>query len=201
MKIAQGMDQVRLLWYSAVTAFSALRTSPTTARPSLTLKDWEERESSERLVLDGKGAYGQNGRYRKDRCLAFNPPAIIGMSTTGGIEELYPEQAVGLSRRDGEGACKFIAAADARKEISGVTTTFSTKVPQYYANVDRIRAKALGVDLNNLFATMGSVFRNYYVNDFDEADVRSRCSSARKPSTGTGPRISDTLMSAQIREL
>ncbi len=56
-----------------------------------------------------------------------------------------------------------------QNEISSVTTTFSAKVPQYYANLDRNRAKALGVDLNDVFSTMGSVFRNYYVNDFDKS--------------------------------
>ena len=91
------------------------------------------------------------------------------MSTTGGIEGYIQNRQSDSPEEMERVLAKFIAAADARKEISGVTTTFSTKVPQYYANVDRIRAKALGVDLNNLFATMGSVFRNYYVNDFDRS--------------------------------
>jgi multidrug efflux pump len=170
MKIAQGMDQVQTaLVFSGYSLLSSSNQSNYGAA-LLTLKDWEERKAPGKDSFSTAGELmGKAWSIPEGQVLAFNPPAIIGMSTTGGIEGYIQNRQSDSPEEMERVLAKFIAAADARKEISGVTTTFSTKVPQYYANVDRIRAKALGVDLNNLFATMGSVFRNYYVNDFDRS--------------------------------
>ena len=170
MKIAQGMDQVQTaLVFSGYSLLSSSNQSNYGAA-FLTLKDWEERKAPGKDSFStARELMGKAWSIPEGQVLAFNPPAIIGMSTTGGIEGYIQNRQSDSPEEMERVLAKFIAAADARKEISGVTTTFSTKVPQYYANVDRIRAKALGVDLNNLFATMGSVFRNYYVNDFDRS--------------------------------
>jgi multidrug efflux pump subunit AcrB len=59
-----------------------------------------------------------------------------------------------------------VQAANARPELRGVSTTFSTGVPQYRIDVDREKAKALGVPITSIFETMQSTFGNLYVNDF-----------------------------------
>ncbi len=47
-----------------------------------------------------------------------------------------------------------------------MSTTFSTSVPQYRIDVDRDKAKALGIPINSIFDTMQSSFGSLYVNDF-----------------------------------
>lgn len=136
----------------------------------ITLKDWKERE------VPGKDSFsaaseimGKAWSIPDGQVYVFNPPAIIGMSTTGGIEGYIQNRGSdGLEEME-RAVAAYISATETRREISSVTTTFSTKVPQFYANLDRNRAKALGVDLDDVFSTMGSIFRNFYVNDFDRS--------------------------------
>src|SRR5262245_12843127 len=45
-------------------------------------------------------------------------------------------------------------------------TTFTTAVPQYRVDVDREKARALGIPINTIFDTMQSSFGSLYVNDF-----------------------------------
>lgn len=168
-KITQGMDQVKTAL--VFTGYNLLNESdqPNYGAAFVTLKDWKEREAP------GKDSFstaselmGKAWSIPEGQVFVFNPPAIIGMSTTGGIEAYIQNRGSDTLEQMEKVLAKYIATTDATKEISSVTTTFSTKVPQYYANVDRNRAKALGVDLNDIFSTMGSIFKNYYVNDFDK---------------------------------
>jgi multidrug efflux pump len=141
--------------------------SPSAGAGFIKLKDWSERKSPE---LDARAMPGQiigmNSGIQDGMVLAFNPPPIQGLSTTGGFE-LYVQD------RGGSGTDKLAAAtqqlidaAAKRPELTGVRTTLSTNVPQYKFNVDREKAKALGVPLTSIFATMQATFGNLYVNDF-----------------------------------
>jgi len=65
-----------------------------------------------------------------------------------------------------QAANKVVAAAAQRPELRGVSTQFSTAVPQYRTIVDRDKAKTLGVPLNAIFDTMQSALGSLYVNDF-----------------------------------
>jgi len=54
-----------------------------------------------------------------------------------------------------------------RKELAGVQTTYSAQVPRIRINLDRDRAKALGVPITSVFETLQSTFGALYVNDFN----------------------------------
>ncbi|HBG50716.1 MAG TPA: hydrophobe/amphiphile efflux-1 family RND transporter, partial [Gammaproteobacteria bacterium] len=54
----------------------------------------------------------------------------------------------------------------ARGADPGLRTTFSTATPQYYAELDREKARALNVPINEVFTIMQSSFGSLYVNDF-----------------------------------
>ncbi|MCX9458579.1 efflux RND transporter permease subunit, partial [Vibrio cholerae] len=49
-----------------------------------------------------------------------------------------------------------------------VTTTFRANVPQVYMDLDREKAKALGLPINAVFDTMQATFGQVYVNDFNQ---------------------------------
>ena len=135
----------------------------------VTLKDWNEREGAgQDSFSTAKELMGRTWNIPEGQIFVFNPPAIIGMSTTGGVEAYIQNRGSdGIEAMEGV-LSKFIAEADKNPAIGSVTTTYSTKVPQYFAHLDRNKAKSLGVNVSDVFSTMGSVFRNYYVNDFDK---------------------------------
>ena len=61
---------------------------------------------------------------------------------------------------------EFIAAAQKRPELTGVSTTFSSATPQYKLTVDEIKAMAMNVALSELYTTIQGTFGTAYVNDF-----------------------------------
>ncbi|WP_423823230.1 multidrug efflux RND transporter permease subunit [Salinisphaera sp. SPP-AMP-43] len=130
----------------------------------LTLKEWGERESSSFDLVDQTFALG--AQVPEAQIIAFNPPPIIGLSTTGGFEGY-------LQSLNGEDynavydqAQKLVAAANKRPELQRVRTTLNVDVPRFKVKVDREKARSLGVPINQLFDTLQSTFGQVYVNQF-----------------------------------
>ncbi|MBC8129568.1 MAG: multidrug efflux RND transporter permease subunit [Rhizobiaceae bacterium] len=141
------------------------RTSAGTA--FVTLKDWGERTEPEQDGRNLPGAFmGANSGIKDGMVLAFNPPPIQGLSTTGGFELYVQDRAGGGVARLVEVTNALVGEAAKRPELAGVRTTFSPNVPQYKIDVDREKAKALGVPIADIFTTMQSTFGSLYVNDF-----------------------------------
>lgn len=98
--------------------------------------------------------------------MPFNPPPIMGMSTTGGLEGYIQNRGSGGSNELEKQVQAFLEAAKKRPELSSVSTTFSAAIPQYTMKVDEIKAQAMGVTLSELYATLQGTFGVTYVNDF-----------------------------------
>src|SRR5690606_3371612 len=131
------------------------------------LKDWSERTTPE---LDARNLTREimgMGMAEKDgMVLSFNPPPISGMSTTGGFEGFIQDRAGAGTEQLAAKVQAFLAAAQKRPELAGLQSTFSANVPQYYIDLDRTKAAALGVAVSDVFTAMQSTFGSYYVNDF-----------------------------------
>ena len=101
--------------------------------------------------------------------LSFDPPSIPGLSATGGFEF----QVEDLGGRGPEALNEVTQAliAEARKqpEINGrqVFSSFSTSTPQYTYDLDRNKAKLLGLNLQDIFNTLQIYLGSLYVNDFN----------------------------------
>jgi len=119
--------------------------------------------------------------------MSFNPPPITGMSTTGGFEAYIQDRSGGNVEALGTKVQAFLAAAAKRPELGGVQSTFSANVPQYYIDLDRTKARALGVSISDVFTAMQSTFGSYYVNDFTlygrtwQVSLQSESEFRRKP--------------------
>jgi hydrophobe/amphiphile efflux-1 (HAE1) family protein len=99
--------------------------------------------------------------------VVFPPPPIRGISSGGGFQfEL--QSVAGASLGDiGAAAQKMMEAARGRPELATTFTGFRAGVPQLDAQVDRDKAKALGVPLSDLFQTLQIFLGSLYVNDFN----------------------------------
>ncbi|SMC83112.1 multidrug efflux pump [Fulvimarina manganoxydans] len=133
----------------------------------ISLKDWGEREDPSLDARNLVGPFiGMNAGVEDGMVLAFNPPPIQGLSTTGGFDLFVQDRNGAGSQGLLEAANGLVAAAAERPELAGVRTTFSANVPQYRIEVDREKAKALNVPISSIFTTMQSTFGSLYVNDF-----------------------------------
>ena len=135
----------------------------------ITLKPWDERKapgmSAQAVVGD---VFMKGAGIKEALVLAFNPPPISGMSTTGGFEA-YVQNRVGASASElAAQAHALMMAAAKRPELAGVQSTFSANVPQINVQLDREKAKSLGVPVTDVFDTMRSTFGALYVNDFNK---------------------------------
>lgn len=131
------------------------------------LKDWSERKAPEQdaRVLAGS-LFGALSEVRDAVAMAFNPPAIEGLGTVGGFEMKVLDRTGGGREAMTAAVQGLVAAAQARPELAGVSTTLQSNVPRYRLDIDRDAAKARGVALSALFETVQSTFSSLYVNDF-----------------------------------
>ncbi|WP_445157033.1 efflux RND transporter permease subunit [Halomonas sp. E14] len=131
------------------------------------LADWSEREGpgQDAQSLTGR-IMGMGGGMPEAFVIAFTPPPIMGLSLTGGVEGYVQVRGDATTEEIAELAGHLAAAANARPELTNARTTLDTSIPRYRAEVDREKARAMGVPINEVFASMQSTFGSMYVNDF-----------------------------------
>ena len=100
--------------------------------------------------------------------LSFDPPSIPGIATTGGFE-FQVEDLTGRGAQSLNDATQAVLA-EARKQpelnARQMFTTFSTTAPEYTYDLDRTKAKLLGLNLPDVFNTLQIQLGSLYVNDF-----------------------------------
>jgi multidrug efflux pump len=133
------------------------------------LKPWEERQAEGLSSFDMvKRIFGRGMSLPKSLTLAFNPPAISGMSNTGGFDAYLQSRGEGDVKALADMADRLVAEARKNPVLGRVATTFGANVPQLRIDLDREKAKALGVAISDVFAAMQATFGAYYVNDFNK---------------------------------
>ena len=131
----------------------------------VTQKHWDERKvTAAQLVGE---LFMKTAHIKEALVLAFNPPPIFGIGTAGGFELYLQNRGEGGSKRMAEVLTRFLGRANADPVLGGVQTLWRATVPQLYVDVDREKAKALGVPINDVFDTLAATLGNFYVNDFN----------------------------------
>jgi HAE1 family hydrophobic/amphiphilic exporter-1 len=98
----------------------------------------------------------------------FMPPTISGFGAAGGFNFLLQDRSGTLSSQElGEHTGRFLAAARQRPELANLFTSFNAATPQIAVNLDREKARTLGVPVNDAFAALSAVLGGTYVNDFN----------------------------------
>ncbi|MCU0535868.1 MAG: efflux RND transporter permease subunit [Hydrococcus sp. Prado102] len=131
------------------------------------LKPWDERPGAANSVYGLLGEANKRLMGLTDiRAFAVNAPPVDGLGNSGGFEfQLQNRQLLPMEALI-DNAQKVIAAASQRPEMGLVFTTFTTNTPQMEISVDRNQAKALNVDINEIFQTLQTYLGSNYVNDF-----------------------------------
>ena len=133
------------------------------------LKPWDERKTE---ALHVRGIMGGLARQfvgiPEAIVFPFNIPTISGFGASAGFNFLLQDRSGTLSVPQlGELSRKFLAEARQRPELGNLFTSFDPTYPQVKVDLDRDKARKLGVPVNDVFMAMSAALGGAYVNDFN----------------------------------
>jgi HAE1 family hydrophobic/amphiphilic exporter-1/multidrug efflux pump len=140
---------------------------PNSATMFVPLVLWDERPEPQYHAKALVGAaYGEFAKIPEALLLAFNAPSIRGVGAVGGFSAQIQDPSGGDFKKFAMVAQQFVERAQKEPAIGRIGTNFRVSSPRLYANVNRERAKALGIPISDIFDTLQAYFGNYYINDF-----------------------------------
>jgi HAE1 family hydrophobic/amphiphilic exporter-1 len=129
------------------------------------LVPWDEREKTAKdLIREINIELAMT--ITEAQAFAFGPPAIPGLGNGSGFSIMLQDKGGNDPNYLAENMVKFIRKANERPEIGSAFSTFQANVPQRYMNVDKEKALKMGINLNDLYQTVGAFMGGAYVNDF-----------------------------------
>ncbi|MEG4999777.1 efflux RND transporter permease subunit [Microcoleus sp. B4-D4] len=134
-----------------------------------TLKPWSERHGESQTVQAIIGSLqGKLMAIPEARIFPVNPPAIQGLGQFGGFQFQLQDRK-GNSGLDAmvQTMGGILKQANQTPGLQAVFSTFAANTPQLIVEVDRNRAKALDISLNDIFSTLQTALGSQYVNDFN----------------------------------
>ena len=152
------------------------------------LKPWEERHGPDLYVKGIMAAVGRQVAGIPEAIIfPFNIPTISGFGASAGFKILLQDRSGTFTVEQlGAQARAFLNAARQRPELTALFTSFDPNYPQVKVELDREKARSLGVPINDAFQALSASLGGAYVNDFNrfgrlyrvyvqaEADYRRR---------------------------
>jgi len=129
-------------------------------------KPWDERKKkSEQLY----GIIAElNKRFaviKGARIVVIPPPAVPGLGNAGGFSlQIEQRQSNDDIQTFSRVVNQFVAEANKQPEIGNAFTFFSARTPGYEVDVDRDKAKKLGLNLAEVYNTMQMYMGSTYIN-------------------------------------
>jgi len=97
----------------------------------------------------------------------FPPPPVAGLGTVGGFRMQIEDRGSRGFEELYQQTQNLIAASQKEPALAGLFSSFQINVPQVDADVDREKAKTVGVDLGDVYQTLQAYMGSFYVNDFN----------------------------------
>ncbi|MBS1548737.1 MAG: multidrug efflux RND transporter permease subunit [Bacteroidetes bacterium] len=133
------------------------------------LKPWDERKGKEHTAQMVVAKIQQKtAKFKEARVMAILPPAVPGLGRTAGFTfELQQTTSTDNIDKFAQVAQDFVAQLNKRPEIGSAYTFFNANTPAYEVDVDRDKAKQLGVSVADVYQTLSSYLGSSYINDFN----------------------------------
>ena len=166
--LLESMPQVQTVF--AIVGFSIIDgvNEPNTGFVVPVLKPFADRvgAANSAQALIGR-VFGEGQQIRTASVIAFNLPPIIGLSTTGGFEyEL--EGLEGQEPAAMNGVMQgLVANANHDPRLTRVFSTYTASNPSIYLDIDREKAQALGLGMNDVFGALQATLGGIYINNFN----------------------------------
>jgi HAE1 family hydrophobic/amphiphilic exporter-1 len=132
-------------------------------------KPWEDRKKKSEQVdaLIGQVQH-KLFAFKEVNGFAIAPPAIPGLGSTGGFTfELQKRESADDIKTFEKVGNDFMNELHKRPELGRVYTFFNARTPGYRIDVDRDKAKKLGVSISDVYGTLSTLLGSTYVNDFN----------------------------------
>jgi hydrophobe/amphiphile efflux-1 (HAE1) family protein len=134
----------------------------------MALAPWEQRTTAQTSVQAVIGQVMRAGAgIPEASVLALNPPALPGLGAFGGFSLKLQDRRGGTAFELAKVADDFVAAAAKRPEIGSVRSALNPRTPGYEIEIDREKAKTLGVPITDIFSTLQAYLGGLQVNDFN----------------------------------
>jgi multidrug efflux pump len=150
----------------AIVGFSIFYRYANQAFVFATLKPWDERKGEAQHV--SKVLQRLNRQLLaipEARVFALNEPPISGMGSVAGFDYRLLSTDGDRAKLDATVA-EIVGAAQQDPALFAVRSVAAPAVQTLFLDIDRNKAKALGVPLSDLYATLGSLLGSSFVNQF-----------------------------------
>ncbi|MBY0503368.1 MAG: multidrug efflux RND transporter permease subunit [Bryobacteraceae bacterium] len=132
------------------------------------MKPWDERKKKEENTLAVVQSLQMKLFGLEDAfILVFNPPPISGLGNTGGFNMKLQDRSGGDIATLARVTNEFIAATRTDKTFAQTISTFVPNEPQLRLEVDRERARSMGVPIVDIYQALQTYLGGLYVNDFN----------------------------------
>ena len=161
------------------------------------LKPWEERDENTENAQAIVGQLFQKVSTIHDaRIMFFQPPMISGYSATNGFEIKLQDKTGGDLNNFFQVYQRFIAALNARPEISMAYSSFNPSYPQYLVELDVAKIKQAGLTQNQILSTLQGYYGGMYVSNFNKFGKLYRVMMQANPEARVSP---ETLKRIKVR--
>ncbi len=164
--IIKAHDEVA--YVTAATGFSLISGSMSSNAGFVfvSLVDWGEREKTANDLVATLNRDFQS-KVNEAQVFAFEPPPIPGLGSGSGFTMMIQDRGGNSPEYLAKHTDSFMEAALARPEIGSMFTTFRASVPQRYMEINRDKVLKAGIELNDIYSTVGAFLGGAYVNDFN----------------------------------
>ncbi|SFE12077.1 hydrophobic/amphiphilic exporter-1, HAE1 family [Chitinophaga sp. CF118] len=170
-QMMQTLDSVKgIAHYAALGGLNVVSfaTKSNSATIFCQLKPWDERKSKA-LQIGAITAEMQRklARFKEASVVVIQPPAIPGLGTTAGFSFILEQKSGNPDIKAFEAVLqKFTGAINQRPEIGRAFSFFTARTPGYQLEIDREKAKKMGVQISAIATALQTYLGSSYVNDF-----------------------------------
>ncbi|MDN3637309.1 multidrug efflux RND transporter permease subunit [Simiduia curdlanivorans] len=156
--------------FITVSGFSILSGGATNGGLGIVILDhWSKREDPA-LFADTlqKKLQGKLWALPDAQVMVINPPPVPGLGSASGFDFRLQDTQGRDSKELAAVMGGLIYSANQRADLAYAFSTFRANVPQYFLDVDRNKAKAMGIQLSDIFMTLQAQLGSLYINDFSK---------------------------------
>lgn len=168
-KMAEEVKKIPEIEYvGSVGGWSFSGSGPSMSMHFLTLTDWDERTGKGQSASEiTNKIYGIASEIPDAEVFVMEPPMIPGYGMGNGFE-LYLQDRMGGDIEQFKDVCdEFVAALDARPEISEAYSAFDTRFPQYWVDIDAAACERAGISNADVLETLSGYYGGGYVSNFN----------------------------------